>query len=325
MKSYEVLLPTPLNPMILAAVETRYTAHRLYEAREQDAMLADIGPRIRALVTGGPDRRRIDAALMEHLPKLEFIAHLGVGYDQIDAAWAAARGIVISHTPDVLNEEVADLAMGLLLATVRQIPQADAYLRAGHWPRKTFPLTASLQGRTLGILGLGRIGRAIARRAEPFGLRICYHSRRPVPEVGYAYHADAVALASACDILMVVAPATADTRHLVNASVLEALGRDGILINVARGSLVDEEALTLALREGVILGAGLDVFANEPHVPEALTALDNVVLLPHVGSASHVTRTAMSQLVLDNLAAWIEGRGPVTPVPETPWPRSPML
>ena len=204
---------------------------------------------------------------------------------------------------------------------MRQIPQADAYLRAGRWPSRSFPLSASLRGRRLGILGLGRIGRAIAERAQPFGVSIAYHGRTRRPDVPFPYHETVLDLARASDILMVVAPATPETHGIVDAPVLEALGPDGILINVARGSLVDEPALIAALRDKVILGAGLDVFASEPNVPAELIALDHVVLLPHVGSASHVTRAAMAQLVVDNLASWASGRGPLTPVPETPWPR----
>ncbi|MDR3462599.1 MAG: 2-hydroxyacid dehydrogenase, partial [Beijerinckiaceae bacterium] len=291
MPAFDLLLSVPTDPLIEVALGQRFALQRLHEAADEDRFLAAVGPNIKVLVTGGLGRRQIGAALLGRLPALELIAHFGVGYDAIDAKWAAAHGIVVTHTPDVLNDEVADLAMGLLLATVRQIPRADFYLRAGHWEEKPFPLTASLRGRRLGILGLGRIGLAIAARAASFGIEIAYYNRRPREDVAFAYHADVIGLARASDILLVAAPATPETRHIVNAAVLEALGPEGILINIARGSLVDEQALIPALQNRVILGAGLDVFETEPHVPATLIALENTVLLPHVGSASHATRT----------------------------------
>jgi lactate dehydrogenase-like 2-hydroxyacid dehydrogenase len=249
------------------------------------------------------------------------VANFGVGYDTIDVASARHHGAIVTNTPDVLTEEVADLALGLLLAVVRRIPQADRYLRAGAWPKAAFPLSASLRERRIGILGLGRIGRAIAKRLEGFGSAIAYHGRNCQTDVTYTYYATAIELAQACDVLVVVAPG-GGAEALINAEVLAALGADGILINVARGSLVDEAALITALQQGEIHSAGLDVFADEPRVPSALIALDDLVLLPHVGSASHHTRQAMGALLVDNLVAWFAGRGPVTPVPETPWPAS---
>lgn len=274
---------------------------------------------VRAIATRGAVR--VDGALMDRLPALEIIANFGVGYDTVDAAAAAARDIVVTHTPDVLDEEVADLTLGLLLATVRCLPQADRFVRAGGWVKGAFPLTATLRGRTVGMLGMGRIGRAIARRLEAFGVGVVYHSRRPVPDLAYTHFPDLMAMAGAVDTLVVIVPGGPATRHMVNAEVLAALGPQGVLVNVARGSVVDEAALLAALQARTILAAGLDVFAHEPHVPEAFFSLDNVVLLPHVGSATVHTRTAMGQLVVDNLVSWFEGRGPLTPVPETPWPR----
>ncbi|MFH3479611.1 2-hydroxyacid dehydrogenase [Xanthobacter variabilis] len=274
---------------------------------------------VRAIATRGAVR--VDGALMDRLPALEIIANFGVGYDTVDAAAAAARDIVVTHTPDVLDEEVADLTLGLLLATVRCLPQADRFVRAGEWVKGAFPLTATLRGRTVGMLGMGRIGRAIARRLEAFGVGVVYHSRRPVPDLAYTHFPDLMAMAGAVDTLVVIVPGGPATRHMVNAEVLAALGPQGVLVNVARGSVVDEAALLAALQARTILAAGLDVFAHEPHVPEAFFSLDNVVLLPHVGSATVHTRTAMGQLVVDNLVSWFEGRGPLTPVPETPWPR----
>lgn len=291
---------------------------RLLGLTELDAVAA---PAVRAIATRGG--QKVDAALMARLPALEIVANFGVGYDTVDAAAAARQGVIVTHTPDVLNEEVADLTLGLLLATIRQIPQADAFVRAGRWPAGPFPLTGTLRGRTIGMVGMGRIGRAIAHRLEGFGVPIGYHARHPQPDLAYAYYADLMAMARAVDTLIVIVPGGAATRNLINGEVLAALGADGIVVNVARGSVVDEAALLAALLERRIRGAGLDVFAREPHVPEAFFALDNVVLLPHVGSATGFTRQAMGQLVVDNLLAWFDGRGPLTPVPETPWPRAP--
>ena len=314
----DILLLRKMHPLVEAALDARFTVHRPAPGADPDAVLREAGPRIRGLCVGG--QVGVDGALMDRLPSLEIVANFGVGYDAVDAAEAGRRGVVVTNTPDVLTDEVADLAVALVLATVRRLPQADHYLREGHWPKKgPFPLTTSLRGRRIGILGLGRIGRAIARRLEGFGVEIDYHGRSRQADVAYGYHDTLVGLARAVHVLIVVAPATAGTRNIVDAGVLEALGPEGILVNVARGSLVDEAALTAALKAGTIHGAGLDVFENEPHVPAELTALDNAVLLPHVGSASEHTRAAMAQLVVDNVLSWFEGRGPLTPVPETPW------
>lgn len=313
----EILILRPVMPVITDQLARRFPLSRLWEAADRDAFLAAVGPRIRGVVAGGP----VDAALVARLPALEIVSNFGVGYDGVDTAACAARGIVVTNTPDVLTDEVADLALGLLLATVRELPQADRYLRAGRWLERPYPLTATLRGRRIGILGLGRIGRAIASRCAAFGLDIAYHGRNPQPDMPYAYYDSVAGLAEAVDILMVVAPGGPATRNIVDAGVLRTLGPDGILINVARGSLVDETALIEALEAGTIRAAGLDVFADEPRVPDRLVARDNVVLLPHVGSASVHTRDAMAQLVVDNLVAWFDGRGPLTPVPETPPPR----
>jgi lactate dehydrogenase-like 2-hydroxyacid dehydrogenase len=315
----EILLLKAILPDTIRALEERFVLHRLDRATDRDAFLAQIGPAIRGVVVGGQAPAGSD--LFAHLPGLEIVANFGVGYDTIDVAAAKGRGAVVTNTPDVLTEEVADLALGLLLATVRRLPQADRYLRAGAWPNAPFALSPSLRGRRIGILGLGRIGHAIATRLDGFGCAIAYHGRRRQPKVAYEYHASAVELAQACDVLVVVAPG-GGAGPLVDAEVLGALGPEGILINMARGSLVDEGALIAALQQGVIHSAGLDVFVDEPRVPDALIALDNVVLLPHVGSATHHTRRAMGNLLVDNLVSWFEGRGPVTPVAETPWPPS---
>lgn len=322
MQPVDILMLKAMHPDVMDAVAQRFTLHRLDTAPDPDRFLAEIGPRIRGLATGA--QAPVDRALLARLPGLAIVASFGVGYDTIDTAAAAERGIVVTNTPDVLTDEVADLAVGLLLATVRQIPQADRHLRAGHWPSRTYPLTPTLRGRTVGILGLGRIGRAIARRLEGFGVALAYHGRRPQADMPYAYHPTLLGLAEASDVLLVVAPGGPDTHGIVDAAVLAALGPQGLLINVARGSLVDEPALIRALQAGTILGAGLDVFAREPHVPPDLVAMDQVVLLPHVGSASVETRAAMGRLVVDNLTAFFDGRGPLTPVPETPVPKPPV-
>ena len=308
-----------MMPMIAEALARSCTLHRLWEAEDPEAELARIAPLVRGIATGG-GHQQVDSAYIRRFPGLEIVASFGVGYDNVDAAYAGAHGIVVTNTPDVLNEEVADTALGLLLATVRQLPQADRYLRAGKWQERAFPLTHTLRGRKLGIVGLGRIGKAIALRAEAFGLEVSYHGRSAQPGAPWLYHPTLVGLAKACDILLVITPGGAATSNLVNAEVLAALGPDGILINVARGSVVDEAALIEALQKGTILSAGLDVFADEPRVPQALIDMEHVVLLPHVGSATHHTRAGMAQLVIDNLEAWSLGRAPLTPVAETPWP-----
>lgn len=313
----EILLIRQNRPDVAGRLAERFRLHRIEEAPDREALLDAVGPRIRALAVGA--MCPVDAALFDRLPRLEIVASFGVGYDTIDVTEAARRGIVVTHTPDVLSDEVADLALGLLLATLRRIPQADRYLRAGRWREGSFPLTTSLRERRVGILGLGRIGRAIARRLEGFGVAIAYHGRTPQEDVPYAYHDSLLGLARAVDTLIVAAPGGPGTTGLVDAGVLAALGADGIVVNIARGSVIDEAALIAALQSGTILGAGLDVFENEPQVPQALIDLDQTVLLPHVGSGSHHTRAAMGRLLTDNLFSWFNGGGPVTPVPETPW------
>jgi lactate dehydrogenase-like 2-hydroxyacid dehydrogenase len=317
----DVLMIEPMMPLIVEGVEAGFTLHRLWEAVDRDAMLARLAPSLRYIVAGGSFHRKVDAAMMANLPHLEFISSFGVGYDHVDVRRAGEHGIVVTNTPDVLTEEVADTALGLLLCTVRQLSQAERYLRAGKWQQADFPLTrASLRDRTVGIIGLGRIGKAIARRLDAFGVPVVYHGRNEQPGVAYRYYADLMEMARDVDILMVVTPGGAATKAMINAAVLDALGPDGILINMARGSTVDDSALIDALRNGKILSAGLDVFAHEPNVPAELLEMDHITLLPHVGSASVHTRNAMGQLVVDNLVAWASGKPPLTPVPETPVP-----
>jgi lactate dehydrogenase-like 2-hydroxyacid dehydrogenase len=313
----EVLLIGPLRP-VLAKGFADFAVHKLGDAADRNTLPAALAS-VRAMAVSAPVQS-VDDALFAALPKLQIISSFGVGYDHIDANAAAKRGIVVTHTPDVLTEEVADTAIGLLLNTVRELPQSERYLRAGKWPEGNFPLSrATLRDRTVGMVGLGRIGVAIARRLEAFGVPVVYHTRQPRPELGYRHYPRLLDMAHDVDTLIVIVPGGAATKNMIDAEVLDALGPNGIVINVARGSVIDEPALIAALRERKILAAGLDVFAAEPHVPEELLAMDNVVLLPHVGSASEFTRAKMDQLLVDNIRAWAADKPPLTPVPETPF------
>lgn len=308
---------TPMLPSVVEACSERFELVRLWEADDPDALLRERGGDVLAIATNG--QQPVDDALLDRLPKLQIVAHFGVGYDSVDTDATSARGVVVTNTPEVLDAEVADTALALLLMTVRELGAAERYLRAGRWAAegayRLSPLT--MAGRTLGILGLGRIGLEIAQRAEPFGLQIAYHSRHRRDDVAYAYHPSLVELATAVDTLMIVVPGSASTHHIVDAEVLAALGPDGVVINIARGSVVDTGGLVAALRDGTIAGAGLDVFEDEPQVPQELIDLTDtgtVVLLPHVGSASEATRRAMGGLVIDNLTSWFEDGTAVTPV-----------
>jgi lactate dehydrogenase-like 2-hydroxyacid dehydrogenase len=318
----DLLQTGPVPPYVQEQIDEQFTTHRLHEASDREAFFDQVSDRVRALVNF--NSVPIDAALMARLPRLEIVANMGMGYDEVDAKWAGEHGIVVTNTPDVVTEETADTTIGLLLNTVRELSSAERYLRRGGWLQKPYPLTAaSLRDRTCGIIGMGRIGRAIARRIEAFGLPIVYHTRRVVTDVSYRHYLDLVSMARDVDILIAIVPGGPATEKLIDREVLEALGPNGILINVARGSVVDEQALIEALQNGTIFSAGLDVFEDEPHVPQELIEMERVCLLPHVGTASVHTRRAMGQLVVDNLVAWAEGRGPLTPVAETSWPPKP--
>jgi lactate dehydrogenase-like 2-hydroxyacid dehydrogenase len=311
-----VLVPGHLHPH---AVERIGRTFRLVKAERADAAHLDaeaIGA-IRAIAA----MTTIDAAFIDALPKLEIIANFGVGYDSVDARHAAKRGIMVTNTPDVLTEEVADTTVGLLLTTVREFYEAEKYLRAGRWAKEgDYRLTpGSLRDRSVGIAGFGRIGKAIARRLEAFGIPVSYFGRNPQPGVANRYYSDVVAMARDVDTLIAVTPGGPGTVNLINAPVLDALGPRGILINMARGSVVDEAALIAALKGRKILRAGVDVYMREPEFNPELLKLDNLTMFPHVGSASEHTRSQMGQLVVDNLAAYAAGRPPKTPVPETPF------
>jgi lactate dehydrogenase-like 2-hydroxyacid dehydrogenase len=317
----DILVVGPPKPVIVEGLAPACTPHLLNKAQDREAFLAAVAGKIRGIaatymVSG------LNGEFLGRFPKLEIVSTFGVGYDHIDAAWAGSHGIIVTNTPDVLTEEVADTALGLLLCTVRELPQAERHLRAGKWRDKPYPLTpATLRNRAVGMVGMGRIGRAIARRLDAFGVPVVYHSRRPQAGLAYRHYPDLVAMAREVDTLIAIVPGGAETRHMINAEVLRALGPNGILINVARGSVVDEPALIQALKDRTIRAAGLDVYANEPGVPDELIAMEHVVLLPHVASASVHTREMMDRLVVDNLLSWFAGRGPLTPVPETPWLR----
>lgn len=290
----------------MAALQSEFDARILSEARDREAFLRELAPTVRGIASFAP--MPIDGKLMDALPELEIISNFGVGVDQINLDDAKKRGIIVTNTPDVLNECVADTALALVLNTVRKFPQSEQYLRAGNWAaRGPYPLTTSVGGKTLGILGLGRIGEVIAKRAVACGMKIRYHNRNR-KETDYPYDPDPVTLAKNSDVLMVVTPATAQTARIINAAVLDALGPDGYLVNIARGSVVDEPVLLRYLQEKRIAGAGLDVFADEPRVPPAFFTLDNCVLFPHVGSATVETRKAMGDRQIENLRRHFAGK-----------------
>ena len=307
----DILMMGPMYPPTQKALEAAYTCHKVWEAPDRDAFLASIADRITAIASTGS--KGVDDATMGKLPKVKMIGHFGVGVDSLDIDAATRRGIAVTNTPDVLTEDVADIAVVLMLSAIRRVPQGDRYVRDGKWLKGPMALTQSVQGKTVGIIGLGRIGKAIAKRCEAFNLKVAYQGRNRQAGVKYPYYADALSLAKECDVIVVAAPGGDATRHLVNRAVLEALGPEGTIVNIARGSLIDEAAMIEALASGKLGAAGLDVFDKEPQVPAALLALENVVVQPHVGSATHSTRAAMGQLVVDNLAAHFAGKPLVTP------------
>ncbi len=297
----EIVIIGPMYPPTQARLEAEFTAHRLWEAPDQAAFLQSLADRVRGIAVyalhGCP------AWVIEALPRLEIISCMGIGVDKVDLACARARGIPVTNTPDVVTEDTADIALGLMLAVERHIAEGDRFVRRGDWLNGELQFGRAMRRRKLGIIGLGRIGSAIATRAAAFGMEIAYQGPRQKPDLPYRYFAEPVALAEWSEIIAVV-----------NRAVIEALGPEGTLVNIARGSVVDEAAMVAALQSGALGGAGLDVYANEPRVPEALLAMDNVVLSPHIGSATHDTRRAMGDLTVDNLLAHFAGRPLLTPV-----------
>ncbi|WP_415971199.1 2-hydroxyacid dehydrogenase [Rhodococcus sp. 077-4] len=312
-RSGRVLRVGPLKPSLSETLIADYDALVLPDGDDRDEFLTAHGSSITAVVTSG--RTGVDAALMDRLPQLGAVVNFGVGYDTTDVEAAAERGIAVSNTPDVLTDCVADLAVGLVIDTLRGLSSAERFVRAGRWPDEgNSPLTHQVTGRRVGIIGLGRIGSAIADRLNGFRCPISYHNRNEIDGSPYTYAASPEALAGSVDVLIIAASGGSGTAHLVDRAVLEALGPQGYLINVARGSVVDEEVLIELLAAGKLAGAGLDVFAHEPNVPEALIAMDNVVLLPHVGSGTVETRAAMQALTLENLDRFLADGTLVTPV-----------
>lgn len=298
----EILQTHKLLDRCERSLAERFTVHKLHEAADKEALIRDIAPRIRAIAGG-----YVDAALMDKLPKLELIANFGVGYDSIDTKAARERKIRVTNTPNVLNDAMAEITIGLMVALARRIPQADQFVRQGNWLKGNFPLLTELNGKTVGILGLGRIGKEVATRAQAMKMRVVYHGRNRQPNEPFIYYDSLVDMARDADWLVLIAPGGKSTEKIVNREVLTALGPEGFLVNVGRGTLVDEPVLVEMLQSGGIAGAALDVFEKEPSVPEALFALDNVVLSPHQGSATHQTRNKMGDLVVANLDAHFAG------------------
>jgi lactate dehydrogenase-like 2-hydroxyacid dehydrogenase len=314
MSAPDVIVTAPLPPFLYDPLKRDYRCHDYHQAADRKGLLAVESPRIRGLVQGGGTVTPTD--LLDALPKLEIISVFGVGYDGVPVDYCRRRGIKVTNTPDVLTDDVADVAVGLVLMTGRGFAKAERFVRAGEWEKRGPELTTKLGGRKVGILGLGRIGKAIGQRLEAMGMQIAYTGRNAQPGVHYRFVPDLKALAAESEFLIVACPGGPATRNLVNAEVLAALGKKGTIVNIARGSIIDEAALVKALASGTIKAAGLDVFADEPHVPAPLLTMDNVVLLPHVGSATHETRKAMGDLCKANLDAWFAGRPLPTLIPE---------
>ncbi len=309
----DILVTAPLPPFLYDPLKADYHCHDYYQSSHKPGLLAAEGARIRGLVQGGGTVTPTE--LLDQLPKLEIISVFGVGYDGVPVAYCKKRGLKVTNTPDVLTDDVADVALALILMTGRGFARLNRFAQAGEWEKRGPELTTKLAGRKVGILGLGRIGKAIAQRVAAMGMQVAYTGRKP-QDVPYEYVRDLKALAAAVDVLVVACPGGEATKNIVNAEVLAALGKKGTLVNIARGSIVDEPALVAALKAGTIKGAGLDVFANEPHIPAELFAMENVVLLPHVGSATRETRHAMGDLCKANLDAYFGGKGVLTLIPE---------
>ena len=310
----DLIVTAPLPPFLYEPLKRDFRCHDYHQSKQKPELLAAEGGRIRGLVQGGGTVT--PAQLLDALPKLEIISVFGVGYDGVPVDYCRQRGIKVTNTPDVLTDDVADVAVGLVLMTGRGFAAAERFVRAGEWTKRGPELTTRLGGQRVGILGLGRIGKAIAQRLSAMGMSISYTGRKAQVDVPYRFVPDLVGLAAESDFLIVACPGGAATRNLVDAGVLAALGKKGTIVNIARGSIIDEPALVAALQNGTIKSAGLDVFADEPNVPAPLLAMENVVLLPHVGSATRETRQAMGDLCKANLDAWFAGKPLLTLIPE---------
>ena len=302
-----ILLTQPVPEETDRVLTRDYIVHRLYLDADPESLLEQVGPYISGVITGGA--KGLSRNMMEKLPQLKIVAISGIGTDAVDLNYAAQRGISVTTTPGVLTDDVADMAFGLLISTLRQMGEAEQVVRNGLWSQTNLPLARKVTGITLGIVGMGRVGQAIARRAEAFNMTVLYNSNNPVPGLAYRFISDINQLARDADVLILAASADGG-QLIITDAVLDALGRDGYFINIARGKLVDEDALLAALTQGRIAGAGLDVFAHEPHVPEGFLALKNVTLQPHRASATLQTRIAMGEIVLENLAACFNGKQP---------------
>jgi lactate dehydrogenase-like 2-hydroxyacid dehydrogenase len=314
----DLIVHGPSKPIVNNGFPDQFVLHLFETTGDLERLRPEVAAKVRGMAITY-NTVRGDARMLARFPKLEIIASFGVGYDHVDAAYARDHNIMVTNTPDVLTEEVADIAMGLLICTLREFIKADKYLRSGLWLMQQYPLSVgSLRDRKVGLVGMGRIGQAIARRLDASKVPVVYHTRNPAAGVTYKHYPNLIEMAKAVDTLVLILPGGPSTSKMVNADVMKALGPRGVIINVARGTVMDEQALIAALKSGTILAAGLDVFEKEPEVPDELKAMQNVVLLPHIGSASVVTRNAMDQLVVDNLKAWFAGKPPLTPVAETP-------
>ncbi|MBW5416140.1 2-hydroxyacid dehydrogenase [Pseudomonas sp. MAG002Y] len=307
-----LLLIGPLLPALQQQIESMYAVYKLWEVEDKNTFFKSHGDSIQGIVTSGIHGCK--GEVIRALSNLKVIVSFGVGYDAIDIATARDRGVAVSNTPGVLDDCVADTAFALLIDVARGISAADRFVRNGRWLKEKFPLGRKLGGKTCGIVGLGNIGKAIAKRVSAFDMNVAYYGRHQQADVPYRYEPDLKALASQSDFLVLAVPGGNATHHLISTDVLQALGKDGFLINIARGSVVDEAALVSALQQGVIAGAGLDVFAHEPEVPQPLLEMDNVVLTPHLGSGTHETRQAMADLVLENLNLYFTSGKLKTPV-----------
>ncbi len=308
----DVLQLVPYASFTQEELERHFTVHKLHEAKDPDALIASLASHLRGVATGG--ERKLGAEFLAKLPKLEIISSFGVGYDGIDVAAATAAGVKVTNTPGVLSKEVADMTLAMILAWYRKVVEGDAYVRSGAWSKGPMALQRRAYGRKCGIAGMGRIGQEIARRCEAFDMEIAYFSRSAKADLAYRFEPDLTALARWADMLVVIIPGGGETEKIVSREVIEALGPDGMLLNIARGSVVDEAALLDALETGRLGGAALDVFLNEPNPDPRFRALDNVLLQPHVGSATIETRTDMGQLVVDNLRRWYDRGETITPV-----------